>query len=151
MKQELIIQIMKRDKDAVIPTVAYGGTSACFDLTATETKIIPAKGSTMIENGLFINVPLGNYMTLNTRSGHGIGKDLLCFRGIIDAGYTGPLGVKIFNLSDKDVTIEKGDRYAQASIHEVQPIRFQEINQEQFDKIEAKVVRGNKGFGSSGK
>lgn len=145
------VKILKKTQDAVIPTVAYNGTSACFDITATETKIIPAKGSAMVENGLFIEVPYGYYMQLECRSGLAIKHDLQVHQGVIDTGYTGPLGVKIFNHGDKDVTINKGDRYVQAGFHKVTPIQFEEINEEQFKQLEENSLRGKNGWGSSGK
>ena len=151
MVPELKIMIYRESKNAVIPTVAYNGTSANFDITATETITIPAKGSAMVENGLRIMVPYGWYITLNTRSGHGIKKDLMCFRGIIDTGYTGPLGVKVFNFSDKDVVIEAGERYVQASFHKVQPVEFVEIFEDEFKSIQENSERGDKGWGSTGR
>ena len=148
---KLKISIFKRSPDAVIPTVAYNGTSACFDITATETIMIPAKGSAMVENGLFIEIPHGYYMQLQCRSGLAIKHDLQVHQGVLDTGYTGPLGVKIFNHGNNDITINKGDRYVQAGFHEVIPIEFEEINQEQFEQLQNESVRGDKGWGSSGK
>ena len=46
----------KTHPDAVIPQVVYGNTSACFDITCTETTIIPAKGSAVVPNGLRLTI-----------------------------------------------------------------------------------------------
>jgi hypothetical protein len=40
----------KEHPDAVIPTVAYGSTSACFDITCTETTLIPPGESAVVPN-----------------------------------------------------------------------------------------------------
>ncbi len=47
----IAIYAHKADPRAVVPEVAYGGTSACFDITCIETTTIPAKGSAVVPNG----------------------------------------------------------------------------------------------------
>ena len=63
----------KTHPDAVIPTVAYGSTSACFDITCVETTIIPARGSAIVPNGLNLTIPdNSNYwMQIQLRSSKG--------------------------------------------------------------------------------
>jgi dUTP pyrophosphatase len=64
--------------------------------------------------------------------------------GTIDADYRGEIGVILVNLSNKDFTIENGERIAQLIIakHErVQWIEVQELTE---------TARGEGGFGSTG-
>jgi dUTPase len=69
--------------------------------------------------------------------------------GIIDAGYKGPLTIKIYNFGDKDVVIKKGTAAAQCKIHKVYKAKFTEISKAEFNLT--KTIRGHKGFGSSDK
>lgn len=153
MDNPLELYIHRENEDAVIPEVAYNGTSAAFDITATETVTIEAKSSAIIPNGLNIVILEDKpfYMTINLRSSLGFKQQLIPHHGIIDAGYTGPLSVLIHNLSDKDVVINKGDRYAQILLHRKISYKFIEVNDEEFNKIKESQQRGNNGFGSSGK
>ena len=97
----------KEHPDAVIPTVAYGSTSACFDITCTETTTIPAGASKVIPNGLrlVINDSEKYWMQIQLRSSKGFKYDLIPHYGTVDAGYTGPLGVKVYNVGKEDVVM----------------------------------------------
>lgn len=153
MKEQIDIYIHREDPAAVIPEVAYEGTSACFDITCTTTTIIPARGRAEVPNGLNLTIDKSSphYMMIHLRSSKGFKLPLVCHPGVIDAGYTGPLSVMIYNMSDTDITIEKGERYAQISVHEKVPFRFQLISTPDFEKLKKLQVRGDGGFGSSGK
>lgn len=150
------LKIFRKTEDAKIPTTAYmteqgEQTSAGWDLYSTADVVIPARGSAMVPNDIHIEVPEGYYFDFNTRSGHGIKKGLRVHPGIVDHGYTGELAVKMFNLSDQDVVIEKGEKYVQIIFHKVNPVSFGEVDETEWKKYEESCVRGSNGFGSSGK
>lgn len=142
----------KADPKAVIPTVAYGSTSACFDITCTETTIIPARGKAVVPNGLNLTISDTEkyWMQIQLRSSKGFKYDLVPHYGTVDAGYTGNLGVKIYNLCDFDITIEEGEKYAQIAVIEKPDYQIIELNNEQFETLKSNQSRGDKGFGSSG-
>jgi dUTPase len=71
--------------------------------------------------------------------------------GTVDAGYTGPLGVKVYNVGKQYVSIEKGERYAQIAVIPKPDYEIVEVDEEQFESIKANQGRGDSGFGSSGK
>ena len=151
--KEVIIYAHKKIPDAVIPEVAYGSTSACFDLTCTETTVIKAKSSAVVPNGLSLTISDSDsfWMQIQLRSSKGFKYNLIPHYGTVDAGYTGNLGVKIYNVGDTDVTIEKGERYAQVAVIEKPQYKIVELNDDQFQQLESQQSRGNKGHGSSGK
>ena len=71
---------------------------------------------------------------------HGITTD-----GTVDVGYTGSIGVTLFNNSDEYYTVKKGDKIAQLVIT---PIIIPEFEfTDELDETE----RGASGFGSTGK
>ena len=143
----------KEHPDAVIPKVAYGDTSACFDITCIETTIIPSGGTAVIPNGLNLTIPEDQkyWMQIQLRSSKGFKYILVPHYGTVDPGYTGPLGVKIYNLGDFDATIEKGERYAQIAVIPIPEYQIVELNDVEFDLLKTSQLRGDKGFGSSGK
>ena len=149
----VIIYAHKTHPDAVIPQVAYNSTSACFDITCTETTVIPARGKAVVPNGLNLTISDSQkyWMQIQLRSSKGFKEDLVPHYGTVDPGYTGDFGIKIYNLSDKDVVIEKGERYAQVAVIQIPEYRIEELNDEDFNSLKSAQKRGDKGFGSSGK
>ena len=142
----------KIHQDAVIPKVAYNNTSACFDITCIETTVIPAGGSAVVPNGLNLTIDdQDNYwMQIQLRSSKGFKYSLIPHYGTVDAGYTGDLGVKIYNVGKEDVVIEEGERYAQIAVIEKPQYEIIELNDEEFRNLELEQNRGSGGFGSSG-
>ncbi len=145
------IKYFKDDERAVIPTIAYGNTSACHDLICIETTTIPARGSAFVPNGLKAMVPQGYYLKFADRSGNGIKKGLQIHQGIIDAGYSGPLAVKMFNMTDEDQVIEAGKGICQVEVHKIPEYELDEATQEEWDEYCNQSLRGENGFGSSDK
>ncbi len=152
-KKQITIYAHKMHKDAKIPKIAYGDTSACFDITCIETTTIPSKKSGVVPNGLNLTIEDSEsyWMQIQLRSSKGFKYELIPHYGCVDAGYTGPLGVKVYNVGDEDVTIEKGERYAQVAVYEKPQYEIIELNDFEFAEMEARQGRGAGGFGSSGK
>lgn len=65
--------------------------------------------------------------------------------GIIDAGYRGELIALVDNMSDKDFTIQAGERYFQICAPTLESINFTLTN------VLSETNRGEGGFGSTGK
>lgn len=70
---------------------------------------------------------------------------LLISAGVIDEDYRGNVGVVIFNHSDKDFEIKKGDRIAQLICEKI----YYPVLKEVTNLSETKRAEG--GFGSTGK
>lgn len=145
------IFIHKTTPDAVVPVAAYNGTSAAFDITCIEDTVIPAKKSANVPNGLCISIHERDpyYMMVHLRSSLGINKELICHPGIIDAGYTGVIGIKLYNLGDEDIIIHKGDRYAQMTVHHKERVNMLVLDDKEFESFSKDQCRGARGFGSS--
>lgn len=144
-----VIGIFKDDERAIIPTIAYEGTSACFDIFAIEDTVIPARGCVMVPNGIRIAVPEGYYIEFADRSGNGIGKNLQIHQGVIDTGYTGELSIKVFNMGDEDQIIKKGKGICQAKVMKIPKFYIYEMNKDEWDEYCEESIRGENGFGSS--
>lgn len=98
--------------------------SAAYDIEAAEDTIVPVfrpgVKPTLIPTGLKAYCqPDEFYSVINRSSGAGKGLVLANGIGIIDADYygnsenDGHFCVLVFNVSDSDVTVKKGDRIAQ--------------------------------------
>lgn len=64
--------------------------------------------------------------------------------GVIDADYRGPVGVVLFNHSDSDFEVKRGDRIAQLILQRI--VTPEALEVEDLDS----TVRGTGGLGSTG-
>lgn len=150
---KVIIFAHKTHPDAVIPQVAYNNTSAAFDITAVEDVVIPAGGSRVVPNGLRLTIDQQEkyFMQVQLRSSLGFKYDMVPHAGVIDSGYTGDLGIKVYNIGNEDYIVSKGDRYAQILVLPRPDFEIKELNQDEFEELKTQQLRGDKGFGSSNK
>lgn len=131
------------DKGAYMPTRAHS-TDAGLDLYAREPQIIYAKESAVFDTGVHIELPPDTVGFLKSKSGLNV-KHGITSEGVIDEGYTGSIVAKLFNNSDKDYLVNKGDKITQLVILPVIKPELKVV--EKFSETE----RGNNGFGSSGR
>ena len=116
-----------------------------MDVTSVESVTIPARGSAVVGVGLkFAYIEEGFWVKVEGRSGLGFKHGIIPHPGIIDEGYRGDAGVKLYNLTDKNYEVKAGDRIAQFVVYANYPVEVSEGSVEES-------VRGDKGFGSSGK
>ena len=108
--------------------------SAGNDLYANETKILPVRGRVCVSVDLKLAIPKGFFGQIVGRSGVALFKGITALNGTIDTGYRDRNYVLIFNFSDDDYTIEKGNRIAQIIIQRCyNNIKFVEYGEsEQF-------------------
>lgn len=118
---------------------------AGLDLYARETQIVPAKESAVFDTGVHIELPLCTTGFLKSRSGLNVRHGIVSDGGVIDAGYTGSIRVKIYNHSGYDYTVHAGDRIAQLVI-----LKCELPELELVDSLE-ETDRGDNGFGSTGR
>ena len=114
-------------------------TGGPVTLKPLERKLVPT--------GLYIELPVGYEAQVRPRSGLALkhGVTVLNSPGTIDADYRGEIGVILVNLSDKEFTLNDGDRIAQMII--AGHSKAELIETEEIDTTE----RGAGGFGHSGR
>jgi len=116
-----------------------------WDLFAVENTIIPANNKAIVPVGLKLAyLEDGYWLSVESRSGLSFKSGILAHPGVIDQNYRGDLGVLLYNHSNIDYTVAKGERIAQLVLHYNIQINVDWGNVQQTD-------RGEKGFGSSGK
>lgn len=142
---------IKLDNGAYMPEYAHG-TDAGADLRSPHEAVIMPKGSTVIDTGVHIELPIitiggEKFCTvgmLKSKSGLNV-KHGITSEGVIDVGYTGSIAVKLYNHGDKPYEVKAGDKISQLVI---MPVIHQVF--ELVDELE-ETERGDNGFGSSGR
>lgn len=131
------------DKGAVKPDRAHR-QDAGLDIYSRETKPINAHSSAVFDTGVHVEIPDGYVGLLASRSGLNIHHGLTS-EGVIDAGYTGSVRVKLYNNSDVPYYVCAGDKISQLIILPMEQPALAVV-----DSL-AETERGNAGFGSTGR
>lgn len=136
------------DDGAYFPAKAHS-TDAGFDLRTRDRVVLRAHSSACIDTGVHIDIPAGWFGKLESKSGLNVKHSIVSLGGVIDAGYTGSIVAKLYNLSDSDYVFESGDKIVQIII---QPCARTDCMEQvlSLDKFHDSD-RGDNGFGSSGK
>ena len=142
------VLIKKLDPAVKLPEYKTSGASG-MDLTAFIKKpvSIKSKTSALITTGISVAF-LENYeIQIRPRSGLAAknGITVLNTPGTIDSDYRGEIKVIIYNHGDTNFVINNGDRIAQMVLSPVIRMELEEV------KDLPKTIRGEGGFGSTGK
>lgn len=130
------------DKGATMPTRAHDA-DAGFDLYALDGGVLPANGTVEVETGVHMAIPRGYCGLVKSRSGLHM-KYGVTTTGVVDAGFTGAIRVKLTSNEFKPWVFSHGDRIAQLVIVPVYTPTLKQV-----DSLED-TDRGSNGFGSSG-
>jgi dUTP pyrophosphatase len=141
------LPVARLKDEAVLPTRAHEG-DAGLDLYACEVAHIGPGERWSVGTGVAVEIPDGHAGLVLPRSGlamkHGI--SLVNAPGLVDSGYRGELRVLLLNTDPAETfRVQPGDRIAQLVISPVllaEPVEAPTL---------AESVRGDGGFGSSGR
>lgn len=131
------------DAGAKVPTRAHEA-DAGLDIYAATDGVVPSGRSCIFDTGVHAEIPSGYVGMLKSKSGLNC-KHGLVSEGVIDAGYTGSIVVKLYNHGSSPYTVKVGEKISQLVIL---PIITPEP--EVVDSF-ADTERGTGGFGSTGK
>lgn len=116
--------------------------SAGADLCATESIVVPARQSAVVNTGYFYDVDGYNLVGfVKGRSSLAFRHGITAYEGTIDSDYRDEVKVLLFNNTNYDFTVVKGERIAQLVITE--------FYTHLYFNIEENERAG--GFGSTGK
>ena len=127
-----------------VPVYSHIGDAGA-DLKSSVEAMIPARGKSLIATGIRLKLPEGHVGLIWPRSGLAVKHSLDCGAGVIDSGYRGEIKILLFNHSDQDYALKRGDRIAQLLIQKVERVEFIPV-----ESLEETARSGN-GFGSTGK
>ncbi len=153
------LKVVCSDKN-LMPEYIYDNAAA-FDLKASgefiidldnerkevsfEEYILKPNERVLVKTGLKLGYPKGTWGNIRGRSGLALKNGISILGGVIDESYTGEHGVIVLNTSSKNFVIKKYDRIAQLII-----CSYHHPNIVLVSKLD-ETIRGEKGFGSSGK
>ncbi len=139
------VKIQLMDLNAILPKYIHHG-DAGMDVFSIEDSNLRPNERKLIRTGLKLEIPEGYEIQVRPKSGlalnHGI--TILNTPGTIDSGYRGEVCVILFNASDKDYQVKKGEKIAQIVLKKVELMDIEEAN-ELSDSS-----RDQGGFGSTG-
>ena len=140
------VEVLIVAEEEFLPSYANPGDAGA-DLKSTEDITIPARGRALVHTGVKIALPDGFVALVHPRSGLAAknGITVLNTPGTVDAGYRGEIMVTLFNSSDADFQVKRGDRIAQLVIQQVEKAKFVSVSE--LPESE----RGARGFGSTGR
>lgn len=141
-----MLKVKRLSEHACLPVRATSG-SVGYDLVAAHPIVIPRHCNGLVQTDLAIIIPQGHYGRIAPRSGLALREKIDVGAGVIDTDYRGPVGVVLFNHSDNDFHIKRGDKIAQLILEKISILDVQEsdwvINDEDL------IGRGTSGFGST--
>ena len=137
------------DNNKFMPFKAHA-SDAGFDIMAAcdDSCVIEPFGTTVIPAGFRMELPFGYEAQIRSRSGNALKRKFQVANspGTIDSAYRGEVGVIIFNASDKELVIKRGEKIAQMVIQKVPEVNLVKVN-----AISLETERSENGFGSTGK
>lgn len=136
------------DDGAYMPKRAHE-LDAGYDLFTPVDIVVPgcdsgSQGCAVVDTGVHVEIPAGYVGFLKSKSGLNV-KLGLYGEGVIDAGYTGSIKVKLYNSRSESHEFKRGDKVIQMV---VLPIFTPDL--ELVDSLED-TERGDNGFGSTGR
>lgn len=138
------VNIKRIDKSLPLPEYKTSGAVA-FDLYSRVDAIIKPKTIERLPTNVIIKIPKGYMLEVKDRSSTLKRKGLLISTGYIDNDHHGEqdeIQLQVYNLTDNDVNVERGDRLGQGVFIKINIAEWKEVN-----KMSEKN-RGN--FGSTG-
>ena len=135
---------VKLDQGAFAPTRAHE-TDAGLDLYTPEDFVLLPQTRITIDTGVHIKLPPNTVGYIRSKSGL-LKTDGIITDGVIDEGYSGSIGVTIYNASLHAVMFGRGHKIAQLVI---QPVLYPSVKI--VDDLNMDSERGSDGFGSTGR
>lgn len=138
------LKVKKVHKDAISPMYATSG-AAGLDLFSNVDRCIGRLERKLIPTGICVIIPEGYYGRVAARSGLSVYSCIDVGAGVVDSDYRGEICVLLINNSNMDFVVKKGNRIAQLICEKIcHPVVMEELELNE-------TVRGNAGFGSTGK
>src|SRR5579859_163995 len=143
-----MLKVKLLNPSAKAPTVAHPGEDLGYDIYASETLTVPARGHAMVSTSIAVECssPSGEPMGALLRDKSSMAaRRLVLTGGVIDAGYRGEIRVLMENLGDLPAEIHAGDKIANLIPYPVLTAEVKVV--EELSGARRKAG----GFGSSGR
>lgn len=140
------LKIVKSIDNAYIPEYEHAGDSG-MSLRTPMTFDIPRRTQKLINLGIKMVIPEGYEVQIRSRSGKTLNQCLVVAQGTgtVDQGYTGEIGVILYNRGPSELRIKRGSAIAQAVLS---PVATANII-EGVDEHMPDTTRGSGAYGST--
>ena len=138
------MKVKRLSQNATPPQKAHAGDLG-YDLFASEGAAIFPSETKVVKTGIAIQFPAGYGGFIKDRSSVATKKGLHTVAGVIDNGYTGEIGMALYNGTESLIHIAPGEKIAQLVLIPTVDFTIEEV-------IETISLdgRGDNGFGSTG-
>lgn len=120
---------------------------AGLDFRSPEDFTIPAHGAYLADLKVAVQLPIGTYGYMTSKSGLMTQHGVVCAGGVVDSGFRGTIKVRMENHGDTPYTFHKGDKVVQMVIHSIMMEDVYAVDE--LDPADS--GRNMSGWGSSGK
>ena len=138
------VSIKRIDKSLPLPDYQSPGAVA-FDLYSRIDTVIKPKTLERLPTNVIIAIPDGYMLEIKDRSSTLKKKGLLVSTGYIDNDYCGEADeilLQVYNITENDVVIEKGERIGQGV--------FIKVDKSEWEEVDEMSNKSRGGFGSTG-
>lgn len=138
------VSIKRVDKSLPLPDYQSPGAVA-FDLYSRIDTVIKPKTLERLPTNVIIATPDGYMLEIKDRSSTLKKKGLLVSTGYIDNDYCGEADeilLQVYNITENDVVIEKGERIGQGV--------FIKVDKSEWEEVDEMSNKSRGGFGSTG-
>jgi dUTP pyrophosphatase len=142
----MAFRFYKQDKDAIPPFRPESG-SAGYDLSSVQDVVIPGHSQAIADTGIVFEMPNDCYGRVAPRSGLAAKFSIDVLAGVVDSSYRSTVKVILYNHSEKEFVVKKGDRIAQLIFERIYTPNLFEVDS--IEKLSTSD-RGTNGFGSTG-
>ena len=138
------VKIKRIDKSLPLPEYHTSGAVA-FDLYSRVDAVIMSKSLERLPTNIIIEIPKGYMLEIKDRSSTLKRKGLYVSTGYIDNDYCGEgdeILLQVYNLTDQEVKVEKGERLGQAA--------FVRVDVPEWEEVDKMADKNRGGFGTTG-
>ncbi|MFA6274383.1 MAG: dUTP diphosphatase [Candidatus Paceibacterota bacterium] len=138
------IKIKRIDKSLPMPEYHTNGAVA-FDLYSRTDVIVQSKSLERLPTNIIVKIPEGFMLEIKDRSSTLKKKGLLVSTGFIDNDFCGEADeilLQVYNITEKEVIIEKGERLGQGV--------FIKIEKAEWEEVDLMDENSRGGFGTTG-
>lgn len=138
------VKIKRIDKRLPLPEYQTTGAVA-FDLYSRLDTVVKPKTLERLPTNVIIAIPDGYMLEIKDRSSTLKKKGLLVSTGYIDNDYCGEADeilLQVYNITENDVVIERGERIGQGV--------FIKVDKSEWEEVDEMINKSRGGFGSTG-
>ena len=138
------VNIKRIEKDLPLPEYQTSGAVA-FDLYSRIDAVIKPKTLERLPTNVIIEIPTGYMIEVKDRSSTLKRKGLLVSTGFIDNDFHGEsdeILLQVYNITENDVKVDKGERLGQGV--------FIKVEKAEWEEVDIMKESGRGGFGTTG-